>query len=119
MHRCWADSAGFRAAINWHNAHKGQVSLTTALTTERLDVHGRLWTMRRAQSWNKGQVGQPWTARRVLHNRRALVRFLSHLPSPSIACHPFRWGARTVLYPPDADPISILAKPSSRDRRPA
>ena len=29
---------------------------------------------------NLDNLGRPWTLRRVLHNRRVQVRFLSHLP---------------------------------------
>jgi hypothetical protein len=62
---------------------RAQVKLTTKLTTERLDVLGRRWTMCRQEPGFQGNLdiaGRSWTLRRVLHNRRLPVRFLSHLP---------------------------------------
>jgi hypothetical protein len=38
-----------------------KVALTTKLTTERLDVLGSRWTMRRQNRWIQGQIGRPWT----------------------------------------------------------
>ena len=49
-------------------------------------VAGRSWTTlddappKSEFKGNLDNLGRPWTARRVLQNRRLQVRFLSHLP---------------------------------------
>jgi hypothetical protein len=56
MHRCWADPDGLREAMTV------QVNLTTKLTTERLDVLGRRWTIHHQESQILGVSRRPWTS---------------------------------------------------------
>ena len=46
-----------------------------------LDGAGQCSAKKREFKGNLDNLGRPWTPRRVLHNRRAPVRFLSHLPA--------------------------------------
>jgi hypothetical protein len=52
-----------------------EIKLTTKLTTERLDVLGWLWTMRRENPRIQQSFGHPWTS---LHSA-------PHAPQPQVA----------------------------------
>jgi hypothetical protein len=59
-----------------------------------LDAVGRCSAEKRLFKAVRDILGRVWTARRVLHHRRAPVRFLSHLPrSPEIIWAAVIWRA--------------------------